>query len=80
MKGHEIAAAMERRSEDDIRRANMTWAQRKKSMDRQDRFRYVWEVGFIVGGLACGIGGFTDVLLLLVFGVLGPIALRYDLI
>jgi hypothetical protein len=80
MKGHEITAAMKRRNEADIRRAKMTWAQRKKSMAREDWSQYVWEVGFIIGGLACGIDSYTDLLVLFACGVLGPIALRYDLL
>jgi len=81
VKGHEIrAAALKRRNEDDVRFATMTWAQRKQSMEREERYRIVWQVGFAIGGLACGMGCFTDILMLLVFGILGPIALRYDLL
>jgi len=54
--------------------------ERTEAMERQRRLRIVLQVGFAVGGLSWGIGGFTDVLTLLVFGILGPIAIRYDML
>ena len=80
MKGHEIAAAMERRNEDDIRFASLTWAQRKHSMECDRRLRLAYRVIFLVVGLSCDMGAYMEILVLLVFGVLGPIAIRYDLL
>ena len=80
MTGSEIDRAMRWKNEEDVRIASMTWVQRKASIQRDERFRIVMKVIFFVGGFACGIGSFTDIMMLLGFGILGPIALRYDLL
>lgn len=80
MKGHELEAAMWRKTERDVRRATMTWEQRKKTIDGERQARIVLQVFFTIAGLVFGLGSLIDILMLLGFGILGPLALRYDLL
>jgi hypothetical protein len=80
MTGRELAAAMRRRTRADVKFASMTWEERKKAMARGRRERLVLQACFTIGGLACGIGSLTEIVLLVGFGILGPLALRYDLL
>jgi len=80
MTGSDLARAMQWKNKRDVRRASMTWEQRKKSLECDRRSRLILQVFFFVGGFAFGIGSFWEILMLLGFGILGPLALRYDLL
>ena len=76
----ERAAAIRWKNEEDVRIASMTWEQRKESTMREERFRITMKAIFFVGGFICGVGSFTEIMMLLGFGILGPIALHYDML
>ena len=76
----ERAAAIRWKNEEDVRIASMTWEQRRASIQRDERFQITMKAIFFVGGFICGVGGFTEIMMLLGFGILGPIALHYDLL
>jgi len=80
MTGSELVRAMRWKNKRDVKIASMTWEQRKESVARDERWRLVMQVCFFVCGFACGMGSFTDIMTLLGFGILGPLALRYDLL
>ena len=80
MKGRDLARAMRRRNRRDVHFASMTWAERRASIARNRRIRFVLQVTCAVGSLTFGIGCFTDIVMLFGFGILGPLALRYELL
>ena len=80
MKRRDLARTMRRRNRDDVEFASMTWEQRRASIARDRRIRFVLQVTFAVGSLTFGIGSFPDIVMLFGFGILGPLALRYELL
>jgi hypothetical protein len=79
MTGSELARAMRWKNEQDVRVASMTWKERKDAVTGEERFRSIMSAVFFIGGFICGVGSFAEILMLLGFGILGPIAVRTEL-
>jgi O-antigen/teichoic acid export membrane protein len=63
----------------DVRRASQTWTQRRAMVARRRRNRKIMQVFFAVGGLLCGgLGSFTEILMLVWFGLVGPLLVRWE--
>jgi hypothetical protein len=80
VKAHELEEAMKVRNEEDIRFASMTWSERTQTLKYQERLRLVYKALFVIVGLSCDAGAVMEIVALVVFGILGPLALRYDMI
>jgi hypothetical protein len=80
MRGHDLERIMRAKNRRDIRRATQTWERRCELRARRKRNQKWTQVFFVVGGLVFGgLGSFTEILLLLWFGLLGPLMVRYEL-
>ncbi len=72
--------AMRRKTQDDVRRASTTYAELEESRRRDARFRTLMRVLFCVGGFMCGMESIMEITYLVFFGIVGPIALHFDMI
>ena len=79
MTGPDLDRAMRRKNEEDVRIASMTWEERKDAIASEERIKTTMKAFFFIGGFVCGVGSLADIMMLLGFGILGPIALRYEL-
>jgi hypothetical protein len=78
MKPEQLEQNMRIKCQADVEFASLTWAERSQQLRCREQMRKTMGIIFAIVGLTCGVGGLADTFLLVVFGILGPILLRYD--
>jgi hypothetical protein len=79
MKPERLEEEMRRKCRADVEFASMTYAERSRQLKHEAQMRRTLRVIFFFVGLICGVGSAMDVVMLLAFGILGPIAMRYEM-
>jgi hypothetical protein len=80
MTGKELEKFLKWKNRRDVERAKMTYADRQKARRRHERDQKFMRIALFVGGMLCGTESLTEIALLICFGVLCPIAMRYDML
>lgn len=80
MNPKDLERAMELKCKEDVEFASLTWAERSQQIRYREQMRKIMGIAFTVIGLVCGVGSLLDTMMLILFGILGPIMLRYDML